>query len=122
MGRAGGVSPLSAIGRRVWDRGLTPPARRGRPDAGHGVARRDRHGAAWDKKGLPSATWGFSRGLGHRWLKSARSLCCPQRDKRARNPSFLLKNSQDFFGMAAVFELGIEPGAERNLLVHVHFG
>jgi hypothetical protein len=32
-GRAGGVSPLSAIGRGVWDRGLTPPARRGRPRA-----------------------------------------------------------------------------------------
>ena len=29
----------------------------------------------------------------------------------ARNPSFLLKNSQDSFGTATVFELGIEPGA-----------
>ncbi len=71
------------------------PARR---DTGHGAARHGttRHGTARDKKGLPSATWGFSQGLGHRWLESARSLCCPQRDKRARNPSFLLKNSQDF--------------------------
>ena len=33
---------------------------------------------------------------------AARSLCFPQRDKRRRNPSFLLKNSQDYFGMATV--------------------
>ena len=61
---------------------------------------------------------GFSRGIGHGWLESARSLCFPQRDNRARNPSFRLKNSQDSFGMAAVFELGKEPDAGRNLLVH----
>ena len=48
--------------------------------------------------------------------RAARSLCCPQRDKSARNPSFLLKNSQDFFGMATVFELGKEPGAGVTFL------
>jgi len=40
---------------------------------------------------------GLSRGLGHRRLDSARSLRCSQRDKRARNPSFLLKDSTGHF-------------------------
>jgi hypothetical protein len=62
--------------------------------------------------GLTSIALGFSR---HRALMvdegAFASARCPQRDKRARNPSFLLKNSKGSFGMATVFELGMEPGA-----------
>jgi hypothetical protein len=55
-----------------------------------------RDGTERDRQRLPSAISGLSRCLGHRWLKTAGSLCYHQRDKHARNPSFLLKFSQGF--------------------------
>ena len=75
-----------------------------------------------DRQSRPRATWGFSRGLGHRWLRSsAFTLLSSTRQTRAK-PLIPLEEFSRFFGMATVFELGIEPGAGRNLLVHVHFG
>jgi hypothetical protein len=69
-----------------------------------------------DRQSPPSATWGLSRGLGHRWLKNARPLCCHQCDKCSRNPSFLFKILLRIFGIVPVLELGIEPGASVNVL------
>ena len=42
--------------------------------------------------------------------------CCPQCDKRSRNPSFLFKIFSRFFGIVPVLELGIEPGAGVTFL------
>ena len=44
---------------------------RGRNNGGLHATRGDTVG---DRQSPPSATWGLSRGLGHRWLKTARSL------------------------------------------------
>jgi Domain of unknown function (DUF3368) len=61
---------------------------RGRDDARRrGTLDKGRH-----RPSRPSATLGLSRGLGHRWLKTARLFfCCRQCDKRSRNPSLLLR-------------------------------
>jgi hypothetical protein len=69
-----------------------------------------------DRQRLPSATWGVSRVFGHRRLESARSLCCPQRDKHARNPSFLFRIFLRIFGSVLILELGIETDVSVNLL------
>ena len=69
---------------------------RGRNNGGLHATRGD---TVRDRQSRPSATWGLSRGLGHRWLKAVRSLCCHQCDERSRNPSFPLKIFSRFFGI-----------------------